>query len=89
MDLEARIKHFGKLVEESNHILLLQPDKLDTDSVASSLALKAIFDKLGKKTSAYSAQTISSSLQYIPGWQEFKKNLPDEFDLAVLVDGAP
>ncbi len=89
MDLEKSIEQFGKLVDAADDVVLVQPDKLDTDSIASSLALKAIFEKLGKKTSAYSAQPIPSSLQYIPGWQEFKSELPKDFDLAVLVDGAP
>ncbi|MEX2054337.1 MAG: DHH family phosphoesterase [Candidatus Colwellbacteria bacterium] len=89
MDLSSSIKQFGQLVNEANHILLVQPDKLDTDSIASSLGLKRIFEKLGKKTSAFSAKDVSESLKYIPGWKEFNKELPREFDLAVLVDGAP
>ncbi|MDZ4231213.1 MAG: DHH family phosphoesterase [Patescibacteria group bacterium] len=89
MDLSSSIKEFGKLIAGANHILMVQPNPLDTDSIASSLALKRIFEKLGKKTSAFSAKSIPESLRYIPGWEEFKAKLPKDFDAAVLVDGEP
>jgi len=88
-DLKVKFDHLGELVSKSKHILLVQPDKLDPDSIGSSLALKRIFEKLGKETSAYSAKEIPESLRYIPGWDEFKPDLPADFDIALLVDGAP
>ena len=89
MDLTENIKKFGELVSSSEHILLVQPDKLDTDSIASALALGSVFKKLGKGVSFYSALHVPRSLQYVSGWENIGSMMPTDFDLTILVDGAP
>ena len=89
MNLTENIKKFGEIVSSSEHILLVQPDKLDTDSIASALALGGIFKKLGKKVSFYSTTSVPTSLQYISGWENIDSVMPTDFDLTILVDGAP
>ncbi len=79
----AQIK---KLIESANKIVVVQADNPDTDSLASSLALEQILGDLGKEVVLYCGVDLPSYLHYIEGWDRVERQLPKNFDLAILVD---
>jgi phosphoesterase RecJ-like protein len=77
-----------KLVAEATHIVVIQAENPDGDSVASSVALEEIFGDMGKKVTMYCPVQIGSYLGYIKGWDRVVDELPRDFDLSVIVDTA-
>lgn len=80
------MKSLKALVEKSNHILIVQADNPDGDSLASSLALEAIIDDMGKKTTMYCGVDIPGYLRYMKGSDRIVHSLPKDFDLSIIVD---
>lgn len=76
------------VIDNSKHIVVVQADNPDGDSLASAIALEHILAKLGKKVTLYCGIDITSYLKYIPGWDRVVKDLPNDFDAAILVDCA-
>ncbi|MCA9344380.1 DHH family phosphoesterase [Candidatus Saccharibacteria bacterium] len=75
-----------KIINESEHIVVIQADNPDADSLASALALEDILENAGKKVTLYCGIDISQYLHYIPGTDRVVKDLPNNFDSAILVD---
>jgi phosphoesterase RecJ-like protein len=84
----ADILELGRLVDEAKVILLLQPDKPDGDSLASTLALEEIFGDMGKTTHMFTGGRVEPYLSHLPGWDRVSNEWPDKYDLAILVDSA-
>lgn len=74
------------LVDSSDHIVVIQADNPDGDSLASSLALEQILSDLGKKISLYCGAEIPSYLRYMSGWDRVVHELPKQFDASIIVD---
>lgn len=77
-----------RLVEGARHIVVIQADNPDADSLASALALEAILDERGKQVSLYCGVDLPSYLHYLPGWGRVSSELPKTFDLGIIVDTA-
>lgn len=77
-----------KLVAAANHIVIIQAENPDGDSVSSSVALEEIFGDMGKKVTMYCPVQIGSYLGYIKGWDRVVDELPRDFDLSIIVDTA-
>lgn len=77
-----------KLVAAASHIVIIQGENPDGDSVGSSVALEEIFGDMGKKVTMYCPVQIGSYLGYIKGWDRVVDELPTDFDLSVIVDTA-
>lgn len=75
-----------KQVKKASHILIVQAENPDGDSLGSALALEAIFSEMGKKTTLYCAVEIPKYLRYARGWDRVQHDLPKDFDLTVIVD---
>ena len=75
-----------KLITDATHIVILQADNPDGDSLASALALEHILGDMDKKVSLYCGVDISTYMHYIPGYDRVTKDLPHDFDLSILVD---
>jgi phosphoesterase RecJ-like protein len=73
-------------VNQANHIVVVQADNPDGDSLASALALEQIFGDMGKTVSLYCGVDIPSYLSYMPGADRVMNDLPKQFDLSVIVD---
>lgn len=82
MDLDA-LKNY---IDSSNKILVIQADNPDGDSLASSLALESLLEENGKKVVMYCGVEIPTYLRHISGWDRVVKNVPNNFDLAIIVD---
>lgn len=90
MSFKQQFKQLGELVDAAQHILLLSPDHMDGDSLATMLALEEILGDLGKDITMYATGRVEDYLKHLPGWDRVGDRWPAGFDLAVLVDtGAP
>jgi phosphoesterase RecJ-like protein len=76
----------AKLIDESKKILIIQADNPDGDSLGSALALEQILCDLGKETFLYCRIDIPEYLKYLKGWDRIERELPNSFDLSILVD---
>lgn len=74
------------LVEKSTHIIVIQPENPDADSLGSSLALEEIIGDLGKQVSMYCAIEMPKYLRYIKGWDRVDSTWPKNADAAIIVD---
>ena len=77
-----------KLVADASHIVIVQAENPDGDSLGSSLALEAIFSEMGKKVSLYCAIEIPKYLRYAQGWDRVQDTFPNSADLTIIVDTA-
>ena len=90
MSLTEQFKELGRLVKGAGHILLLSPDHMDGDSLATMLALEEILGDLDKKVTMYATGRVEEYLKHLPGWDRVGDAWPSGYDLALLVDtGAP
>lgn len=74
------------LIESAQHIVVLQADNPDGDSLGSALALEAIFSEMGKRVTLASAVDIAAHLKYLSGWDRVQKDIPNDADAAIIVD---
>lgn len=77
-----------KLVEDASHIVVLQADNPDGDSLGSALALEAILSELGKRISLVCAVDIPAHLRYLSGWDRVQKDIPTDADATIVVDNS-
>lgn len=87
----AKNKDFQKvksLVSAAKHVLIIQAENPDGDSLGSSLALEAIFEEMGKRVSMYCAVGMPKYLSYVKGWDRVANELPKGFDVSIIVDTA-
>lgn len=75
-----------EIITTANHIVIVQADNPDADSLASALALEQILGEMGKKVTLYCGIDMTNYLHYLPGWDRVIKDLPSDFDAAILVD---
>jgi phosphoesterase RecJ-like protein len=76
----------AELIKNAHKIIIMQADNPDGDSLGSALALEAILGDMGKEPWLYCGVNIPTYLQYIPGWDRVTAELPNSFDLSIIVD---
>lgn len=76
----------AKLINEANTVLIMQADNPDGDSLGSSLALEQILSDLGKNPVMYCGVNIPSYLQHLAGWDRVQNDIPNKFDISIIVD---
>lgn len=76
----------NELIDSAQRILIVQADNPDGDSLASSLALEQILHDLGKEPFMYCGAGIPSYLTYLPGWDRVGYQVPNDFDISIIVD---
>lgn len=76
----------AQIITNAQHIVVIQADNPDGDSMASALALEQILGEQGKQVTLYCGIDITDYLRYIPGHDRVVKDLPSNFDAAILVD---
>jgi bifunctional oligoribonuclease and PAP phosphatase NrnA len=83
-------KALKKLVDGSKSILVLQPEKPDTDSMTTSLALEQILGELGKEVLLFCQDKIPNYISNFEGADRVIEEFPEKFDMTILVDtGGP
>ncbi|HSX02622.1 MAG TPA: DHH family phosphoesterase [Candidatus Saccharimonadia bacterium] len=89
-EFAANLKQLGRLVAKAKTILVLQPEKPDTDSLCSALVLEHLLGDLGKEVVLYCQDEVPPYINYFPGVDRLTDVLPNQFDLSILVDtGSP
>lgn len=76
------------LVDHASHVVIIQADNPDADSLGSSLALEHILGDTGKQVTMYCGVDMPSYLHYLLGWDRVVRELPKQFDLSVIVDAS-
>lgn len=83
-----KYKEVDEIISVSEHVVVLQADNPDGDSVGSSLALEAILLEMGKKVTLVCAIDIPAHLRYLQGWDRIQKDIPNNFDATIIVDNS-
>lgn len=78
----------NQIISDAHHILIIQADNPDADSLGSTLALESILGNLGKETSLYCSVDMPGYLRYMVGWDRVSKELPHSFDMSIIVDAS-
>lgn len=86
MEDYAKLPTASKYITDADHVVVVQADNPDTDSLASALALEHILGDLGKKVTLYCGVDLPSYLMYLPGADRVVKELPKNFDASIVVD---
>jgi phosphoesterase RecJ-like protein len=74
------------ILSNAHHVVILQADNPDGDSLGSALALEQILGDMGKEPLLYCGVDIPQYLTYLHGWDRVSKDLPRQFDAAIIVD---
>lgn len=75
-------------LDKADHIVIIQADNPDGDSLSSALALEDILENIGKSVTLYCGVEIPTYLRYMSGWDRVISELPNKFDLSIVVDTA-
>lgn len=89
-ELQTAIEDFAAQLEAASKVLVLQPEKPDTDSLTASLALEEFLGGAGKEVVMYCKDEIPRYISYFAGADRVVDEFPTSFDLTILVDtGSP
>lgn len=78
----------AQIIQNAEHIVIVQADNPDADSLGSSLALEHILGDMGKKISLYCGVDVPGYLRYLEGWDRVNKDMPARFDASIIVDAS-
>lgn len=76
------------ILSNAAHVVIIQADNPDGDSLGSALALEQLLGLQGKEVSLFCAVDIPSYLRYLPGWDRVSNILPVKFDASIIVDAS-
>lgn len=76
------------IIEDAKHIVIIQAENPDGDSLGSALALEEILGDIGKKIELYCPVDIPKYLRYAHGWDRITDLFPVRADLYIIVDTA-
>lgn len=76
----------NNILSDAKHVVVLQADNPDGDSLGSSLALEAILSELGKLVTMVCTVDMPAHLKYLSGWDRVVKEIPSTFDCTIIVD---
>ena len=75
-------------ISQAEKILVIQGENPDGDSLSTALALEEILESSDKKVTMYCAVDIPKHLRFLEGWDRVENQLPQQFDLSIVVDTA-
>lgn len=79
-------KKATKNLEAANHVVVIQAENPDGDSLGSALALEEILGDMGKTVTLYCAVDIPKYLRHLKGWSRVTNDFPVKADAAIIVD---
>lgn len=77
-----------QIVSDAKHIVVLQADNPDGDSIASALALESILEDMQKQVTMVCGVDMPQHLRYLQGWSRVQKDVPHSFDASIIVDAS-
>jgi phosphoesterase RecJ-like protein len=81
---DSTIQH----IQNAQHIVVIQGENPDGDSLGSSIALEALLSEQDKQVTMYCAIDMPKYLRYVTGWDRVVNDFPYGADLAIIVDTA-
>jgi bifunctional oligoribonuclease and PAP phosphatase NrnA len=75
-----------KFLDDKKHIVIVQGDNPDADSLASSLALEELLGDAGLSPYMFCSIDVANHLRYLQGWDRVSSELPEQFDAWIMVD---
>ena len=72
----------------AQHVVVVQADNPDADSLGSALALELIIADMGLDVTLYCAVDVPGYLRYLQGWDRVVAELPQQFDASIIVDAS-
>ncbi|HEV2412773.1 MAG TPA: DHH family phosphoesterase [Candidatus Saccharimonadales bacterium] len=76
-------------IKAAKHVVVIQADNPDSDSVGSALALEGLLLDMGtERVTLYCGMMIPRYLRYFHGWDRISDTLPSDFDLWIMVDNS-
>lgn len=75
-------------IDNAQHIVVLQAENPDGDSLGSALALEELLSEMGKRVSLFGSMEPPKYLHYINGWDRVEQELPTDFDCVIVVDAS-
>lgn len=88
MQTYTETEQIQNILADAQHIVIVQADNPDGDSLGSALALEQILGLQGKEVSLFCAVDIPTYLRYLPGWDRVTNILPVRFDASIIVDAS-
>ena len=85
-EFDTNLASFSRLLEDAKTVLVLQPEKPDSDSLCSSLILEHLIGNLDKTVVLYSQDALPPYINYFSGADRLDPIFPKQFDLTILVD---
>lgn len=82
------IDEISKIISAADHIVVLQADNPDADSLGSALALEELLEEQGKKVSLYCSVDMPTYLRHIDGWDRVQPDIPAAFSASIIVDAS-
>lgn len=79
-------KEVQHILTDAKHVVVIQAENPDGDSLGSSLALEEILGDQGMKVTLYCPVDIPKYLRYFSGWDRISRDFPSSADVAVIVD---
>ncbi len=88
MFTQNQLRQAAALLQKSERPLLIAHPRPDGDTVGCTLALRLALLSLGKHPTIACVHPLGSNLAYLPGADEFVRDVPEEndYDLVVAVD---
>lgn len=74
------------IINTAQHIVVIQAENPDGDSLGSALALEDILTEQGKVVSLYCPVDMPKYLRYMPGWDRVASGFDQTADAAIIVD---
>lgn len=74
------------ILGKAHHVVIMQADNPDGDSLGSALALEQILSDMGKEPYLYCGVHIPDYLHHLPGWDRVSDEFPVQFDATLIVD---
>jgi len=86
--MQETYQQIHDIVSTAKHIVVLQADNPDGDSIASALALESILEDMGKQVTLVCGVEMPQHLRYLSGWSRVQKDMPHSFDASIIVDAS-
>ncbi len=85
---QEQLDDFKQHVDQAEHVVVVQAEHVDADSLGSSLGLESALTDLGKTVTMFCHDDVPPYLHHMPGWDRVTNELPDTYDVAILVDSS-
>ncbi len=85
-------KKAKEMIDAAEHILLVSDDKIDGDTIGSTLGMYHVLKARGKEVEVYSPKSLIQTLKFLPGIEVIQRDPKifeySNFDLVIVFDSA-